>query len=304
MCERAVILKLISDCALAMMEGGSVVRIRLKDGLREGQTIYVLPEDLLHTPAHRTIAFPGAAKRAIAVAAMLAVCVCMLFLPQSSIEIAAVASFDGAQGLQLHLDENNRVMEALSVDGSIPDEVLKALEGRSLSELGPMLQKLMGPDACLIAYAAMDGQPDPALEALLDQLLPGGNHVYLTGGPADVTAAEEKDLSLGHYIAGQMVSPEQEDDSELDDLELQQLLDLMAADERWTEVPEFREALEERQEDLREEEEERQEEQDEEAEDAEDEEDEPPEEDSGHGDAPSDEDTDEPDDEDDEDEPD
>ncbi|EJX01263.1 hypothetical protein EVA_10632, partial [gut metagenome] len=46
MIEKVLILELKEAYALAMEEGGSVVRIKRKSGLSVGDEIYILPEDL------------------------------------------------------------------------------------------------------------------------------------------------------------------------------------------------------------------------------------------------------------------
>ena len=259
---QVIVLKIEPDCILAMRPGGEVIRIQRKEGVQVGDSIYVLPEDIQNADGNNLVAFEAAASAPMnkkkqhkwvqyiaGFAAAVAICLSMLFVPEFTMGVYAVASFDAEQSLQLELDDRHRVIRAISMDGSISEEELRALKGKNIEELRNHLDELVGEGTWLVSCALQNGGTDPELEQDLQHMSSKQDLVYLSGTSQDIQAAEQKELSLGHYVAGVQAA-----DWGLEDLDnqethqIKEVLEQMEKNPDWMDVEEFREALEEKKE--------------------------------------------------------
>lgn len=214
MVKRVIVMEVKDAYALAMEEGGRIVRIRRRDGLSVGDRIYILPEDILsQRRAHGVIPFPASggpqerrgAGRAVwsrlgGIAAVLAL-LCALLLPQLSAPAYALASFDGAVGIQVELDRRGRILEAVSPDGSLSAEQLERLQGRAVGEAEAEIRRLCGPGSILVGFVPLKNSPEgEELARQVHEIFRGQPVLCLHGVPEDIAAAERSALSLGKYL--------------------------------------------------------------------------------------------------------
>lgn len=244
--KKVVILELKEDYALAMEEGGSVIRIRRKEHMAVGEQVYVLPEDLYEKKKAGTVlpfaGRTGKGRKALihlgATAAMVALAVLLLF-PQVPMKAHAVVSFDGERGMQMQLGQDNRILSVTSRDGSIPQEELEAFRGKQLTDLGEALQTALGTGPILVAYAPETAQEeaDAAAEAAIRSLFGEQGIVFLSGSRRDIAQADAAARSLGRYLL----------DLKLDEADMDRLEDAYDAyfDRQYPEYQE-NEALEDR----------------------------------------------------------
>lgn len=231
MYDKVVILEIKEEYCLAMTEDGAVIRIVKKDGLQEGDKVFVLEEDRFQRTAAETarVVVPFAKNRKVkksslqkltAVAAAVMVCIASLMIPQMTERAYAAVSFDGDKSVQVELDRDGKVIDAVSFDGTVSEEELKQLIGRNLSDLGEMAADLNEEDdeLMVVAYAGLedggdsddapdgaaagtsDGTPAATIKGDLDSILAGRETLYLEGDKDDVKAAEKAGKSLGMYM--------------------------------------------------------------------------------------------------------
>lgn len=179
MYKKVIVLELKTAYALVMEEGGAILRIYRKDGLAVCDTIYVLPEDIYQEKrASAVIPFPVGGKASSScrkhsgksvwlklggIVAMLALCI-SLFLPRLSVTAYAVASFDGASSIQVELDQDGRILSAVSLDDSVTQDDLDSLKGKTIEDAASDLNTWCGDGSILIGYTLMDGsEGDPAM---------------------------------------------------------------------------------------------------------------------------------------------
>lgn len=259
MYQKVIVLELKTAYALVMEEGGRILRIRRKDGLAVGDTIYVLPEDLYEEDrASNVVPFPAGGKsrastgkrdrkprwlRVGGIAAMLALCITLL-LPHVSPTAYAVASFDGAVSVQVALDRHGCILSAGSPDGSVQQEQLNGLKGKKLEAAAAELRTWCGDGGLLVGYALMDGdEGDPAALRTIQALFPKQPVVCLSGAAGDIRAADGQSVSLGRYLMSCM---ENEDlDEILEELPPETIGQLLQENPAWSRHPDLLEALEE-----------------------------------------------------------
>ena len=218
MYKKAIVMEIKAAYAIAMEEGGGIIRIKKKDGLSVGDSIYVLPEDLYHqknacagfsgSGSKRTLVFlPSVQKSTLfkiaSIAAMLILCI-TLVIPQLSVTTYAQASFDGAGSIQLSLDRSFQIIKAVSPDQSVPDSVLRALRGKRINDAKEDLYSACGSDSILVGYALTDENEDSsALASHLESLFPSQSVTFVNGTNQDIENAAKEELSLGKYLADQ-----------------------------------------------------------------------------------------------------
>lgn len=262
MYKKVIVLELKTAYALVMEEGGTILRIYRKDGLAVGDTIYVLPEDIYQEKrASAVIPFPAGGKgsssgrkhsgrsvwlRLSGMVAMLALCI-SLFLPQFSVTAYAVASFDGDSSIQVELDQDGRILSAVSLDGSVTQDDLDSLKGKTIEDAAIDLNTWCGDGSILIGYALMDGsEGDSATLQSIQALFTKQPVVCLSGVAGDVHAADEQSVSLGRYLMSQMKTDDLDDI--LEELPPETIEQMLKENPAWSSHPEFQEALEERRE--------------------------------------------------------
>lgn len=251
MIQEGIVLEIHEKYAVAMLKEGRIVKIRLKEGLRVGDHIYILPEDLYEEQA-KTIAFvPKSEKRKnqlrriATLAAAIVLCVSVLLTPQLSMPAYAVASVDGQQSVQLELDKHGRVIRATSPDNSIEKEALDGYKGRELEQIAQEIKKSSDTMPYIVGYAKKNQDTDETVEKQLREIFGEDKLVYFDGDWDDIEKANERELSLGLYIAGeQITSATHEQLDDLDDLTLEQLYGMLRQDPAWMQVPEFADAVE------------------------------------------------------------
>ena len=218
MYKKAIVMEIKAAYAIAMEEGGSIIRIKKKDGLAVGDSIYVLPEDLYQKEEacagsscyrfqRKLIPFPGIKKSSLvkiaSIAAMLILCI-TLAIPQLTVTTYAQASFDGAGSIQLSLDRNLQIIKAVSPDQSVSDSVLKTLHGKHINEVGNTLRSACGFDDVLVGYALTSEKEDASsLDQELRALFPSHSVTFINGTSQDIENAEKESLSLGKYLTSQ-----------------------------------------------------------------------------------------------------
>jgi hypothetical protein len=231
--KKVIVLELKDDYALAMEEGGGIIRIQRKNGVFVGDKIYVLPEDVMQDkPMAAVVPFPShesqereglsasrkrpakTRTRLLGVVAMLAIVITML-LPQMSFNAYAMASFDGPSCIQIELDRYGRILRADSPDGSVSAEALSVLKGKNIKDAKIEISNLCGSEDVLIGYALLDHRVDDKNDKVaqtIQALFSRAPAVYLQGKTDDIHAAKNQSVSLGKYLLEQM------DDDELEDI--------------------------------------------------------------------------------------
>lgn len=254
MYKKVIVLELKNAYALVMEEGGRVIRICLKEGLAAGDTIYVLPEDIYQEErAFHTVLFPAGGRkrekksdwiRFCGMVAILALCIALL-PPQFSPTVYAVASFDGEASVQVELDEQGCILSAGSPDGSVQQEMLDGLKGKTIEGAAAELSAWCGGGSLLVGYALTHGgEGDLSALRCIQALFPKQPVVALSGVAGDIHAADGQSVSLGRYLMSQLDSGDV--DEILEELPPEIIGRLLQEPSSWNSHPELLEALEER----------------------------------------------------------
>lgn len=220
MYRKVIILEVKEQYALAMDEGGEVIRIRNRDGLNMGDRVYVLPEDLYVVEAVRVEktgknsgnkgkegrSGSGSSRRnswarIAGMAAVLILCITLLFPQIPDTTVFAQVSFDGDSSIQLALDPDSKILHASSPDQSVDADALTALEGRTLSDVTGDLMRLCGTGSLMIGYVPLeDAQSSASMISEIQKLFGTQSTVILIGRPEDLSLAAKNSKSLGRFL--------------------------------------------------------------------------------------------------------
>lgn len=228
---KVIILEIKENYCLAMTEDGMVIRIVKKEGLQEGDKVYVLDEDLHQgetadekaRASQVVVPFTknkkvkkSSLQKITAVAAAVLVCLASLMIPQMTDPAYAAVSFDGDKSVQVELDERGKVIDAVSFDDTMSDKELDRLIGKDVTELQDMAAGLnkKDDDLIVVAYANLAGsESDKSLiKSHLDDLMKERETLYIEGDEDDVKAAKKAGKSLGMYMIEKAASEDRLED--------------------------------------------------------------------------------------------
>lgn len=210
---KVLVLEVKDKYCLAMKEDGSVIRIKKKSEVKEGDTVYIVEGDLYGMENKYNIK-RSTVRKFTAIAAAVAVFALVMAIPQFADKACATVSFDGEKSVELKLNKDNEILEAKSYDNTLTEEELDDLKGMDMFEAAETFKSFDSKDgALLVASAPMKDDKDEILEEKIDDMLDDCDSIYLKGDKDDVKEAEKANKSLGIYIIEKAV-----DDDVLEEL--------------------------------------------------------------------------------------
>lgn len=213
---KVLVLEIKDKYCLAMREDGSVVRIIKKPNIKEGDTIYVVEDDLYTENSKKVYKIKrSTVQKLTAVVAAVAVFAVVMTIPQFADKACAIVSFDGEKSVELKLNKNNEIIDAKSYDDTLTEDELDKLEGMNLFDASDNLKSFDSKDgALLVASASMkNSQKDSELEDEIEEMLEDCDSIYLKGDKDDIEKAEKAKKSLGIYLIEKAI-----DNDEIDEI--------------------------------------------------------------------------------------
>jgi hypothetical protein len=221
--RKVIVMEVKEEYALAMTKDGQIIRIQKKEGIKVGDCIYILDEDLHEkkqqekeniccTKESKRKKISPIWKQLTAVAAAAVVFIVALVSMRQPGKAYAMVTVDSVKTVQLKLDQKNRVKEILSEDGSLKEEEAKTLIGKNIEAAEEYLtEKTSTGETAIIGYAWYQAETDQereAMERCLERIFGTENVLYLGGSRKDIEAAGKEQKSLGIYLAEQAVTGE------------------------------------------------------------------------------------------------
>lgn len=278
MYHKGIIMEIKKDHCLVLDEDGTVVRLQLKKEVSVGQKIYYFDEDVYEEETQAEKKFivvnPMLKKAMITALALFLIVSAGVYTTLLHPDAAyATVSFDADKSLQVIVDDQYRIKEAISYDKTLSKEELDALLGKNIKDMKPEIQNLYKKGQTLIiGYAMFDQKDDQGeIEALLHSLFGKDHVIYVNGQKADIMNAEKQKTNVGEYILSDADYDEIED--VIEHLQADELQDFIKHNEELIQDEEVKEEIDDRIEDLYESDDDDDEEEDEEEDDEEDKED-------------------------------
>lgn len=265
MYHKVIVMEIKETYALVMAEDGQILRVVYKDGMKVGNRIYILEEDILKKDSfkeenHASI-IPFAErkktgnqhktlwKKMVAVAAAFALFVASFAVLSKPEKAYAMVSVDGEKAVEVVLNQKNRVKEADSKNDSLTREERKEIKGEKVETIKNYFsQDLSDKETIIVGYAFLEDESEEeraALQRRLEKTF-GTNHLlYLAGDKKDVENAKKADKSLGIYLAEQILTGE-DFNKVVNEVTEEEILELLEKNPSFIENPALKKSIQEK----------------------------------------------------------
>lgn len=265
MYHRVIVMEIKETYALVMAEDGQILRIVYKDGMKVGDRIYILEEDILKKDSfkeenHATI-IPFAErkksgnqhktlwKKMVAVAAACALFVTSFAVLSKQEKAYAMVSVDGEKAVEVVLNQKNRVKEADSKNDSLTREEKKKIKGEKVETIKNYFsQDLLDKETIIVGYAFLEDESEEeraALQRRLEKTFGTEHLLYLAGDKEDVENAKKAGKSLGIYLAEQILADESFH-KVVNETTEEEILELLEKNPSFMEEPILKESIQEK----------------------------------------------------------
>lgn len=251
--------------ALVMAEDGQILRVVYKDGMKVGDCIYILEEDILKKDSfkeenhasiipfverkktgnqHKTLW-----KKMVAVAAAFALFVTSFAVLSKPEKAYAMVSVDGEKAVEVVLNQKNRVKEADSKNDSLTREEKKKIKGEKVETIKNYFsQDLLDKETIIVGYAFLKDESEEeraALQRRLEKTFGTEHLLYLAGDKEDVENAKKAGKSLGIYLAEQILAGESFH-KVVNETTEEEILELLEKNPSFMEEPILKESIQEK----------------------------------------------------------
>ncbi len=140
MSNRGIVVEVHESFAIVLSDDGEFLKLKLKKGLQVGQTILFLKEDLIP----ETIASNPVHHKWISLLTVVAACFLLWLMPRfNESPVYAVLSVDINPSFELELDENQEIVNVLSLNESASILDISSLKGLALQEGLERIEQLL-----------------------------------------------------------------------------------------------------------------------------------------------------------------
>ena len=265
MYHKVIVMEIKETYALVMAEDGQILRVVYKDGIKVGECIYILEEDILKKDSfkeenHASI-IPFAErkktgnqhktlwKKMVAVAAACALFVTSFAVLSKPEKAYAMVSVDGEKAVEVVLNQKNRVKEADSKNDSLTGEEKKEIKGEKVETIKNYFsQDLSGKETIIVGYAFLKDESEEeraALQRRLEKTFGTEHLLYLAGDKEDVENAKKAGKSLGIYLAEQILAGE-DFNKVVNEVTEEEILELLEKNPSFIENPVLKKSIQEK----------------------------------------------------------
>ena len=200
--NKVIIMEVKDDYAIVMTSDFEFIKIKKKKSMTEGQKIYIVDEDICQDGEKTSLSNKNKLLKILGLIAILLgiLLLAFLFNPFKK-DTYATASFDGDASIELSLDENKKITEAISRDDSIPSGELENLKGKSfeygIDEIDDYLENdnyILA--SCYVPNGENDNYIDDIRSAIDKEL---SEVIFINANKDDVKQAQKENRTLGQY---------------------------------------------------------------------------------------------------------
>ena len=170
MYHKGIVLEVNDDYCLVMTDDGTVSRIKVKEGIAEGQKIYFLDDDIYikENKPSDMIVLPFKYKdsevkikkitvqKVISVAAAIIICLGTMGIFSYDNRAFATVSMDGRESLQFEINRKGEIVRIISYGDLLNEKDINAYEGMCIEDLWKVFLQKDRADLHIIGYIALD----------------------------------------------------------------------------------------------------------------------------------------------------
>ncbi len=209
MYNKGIILEIKEKYSLVLKDDSTVVRIRNKENMEVGDTIFFLEEDLYELTKSRNN-MKNKIIPILTIAAMLVLLVVPMVKNNISGGAYALMSIDVNPSIEFELDKNKNIVNVYGINDDGKTINLEELKGKTLEEGIKILETYLSKNYSdskegIVGFTFINKISNDKYEnEVKDTVSKGLNNtkfVYLKGTEEDIALAREKGVSLGRYEA-------------------------------------------------------------------------------------------------------
>lgn len=209
MYNKGIILEIKEKYSLVLKDDSTVVRIRNKENMQVGDTIFFLEEDLYELTKSRNT-MKNKIIPILTIAAMLVLLVVPIVKNNTTGGAYALMSIDINPSIEFELDKNKNIVNVYGVNDDGKTINLEELKGKTLEEGINILEKYLSKNhgeskEGIVGFTFTNKISNDKYESeVKDTVSKGLNNtkfVYLKGNEEDIALAKEKGVSIGRYEA-------------------------------------------------------------------------------------------------------
>lgn len=208
-----IVLEIKEEYCLVMDHMGAIYRIEKKDGIKAGDKIYFLDENILSeniatsndcNGKNTMLTMLEKNRRLIAFAAAILIFIGAIGMVRYNNIAYATLSMDAEQSVQLELNRNGEVVGINSFGRKLSKEEMKRYEGMKMEEFWQLFasENKDTQNPFMIGYVVIRGgsKTESRVAKDINRYIVGKNIMVLKGVHDDIDKADNKNMSIGEYI--------------------------------------------------------------------------------------------------------
>lgn len=236
---KGIIIDIKEQYAIVMKEGGDMVRVEKKKGMKVGQSIFFLEDDIYY---NKTKQSTNSIRKWIVPIGAIAAMLIFIFNPIINIlnpitdNTYAVLTLDVNPSVEFNLDKNGKIVNAIGLNDDGKALELGNINGLTVEEGISILRDtfskenyLKNNNSVLVGFSFV-GEEDINFEERIQNTIKSNfdniTVAYLKGTSEDIKSAENKGISLGKYEALLKLDEDNFEDA-LENLTTQEILELL-----------------------------------------------------------------------------
>lgn len=209
---KAIVMEIKEEYIIVMTDDASLVRIKKRGSLKEGDTIIFLEDDILKN-SKKIKGISNIIVPFMYIASILMIIV----LPNLSKKNYAVVTLDINPSIQLNIDKSKTIIKVLRLNKDAEkinlDDAIGMKLGEGLENIKYNLEKenyKIKNDYALVGFAIIEDTKNVTYEKEVKDIVKnsfkGTNTIYLSSNKKDLQLANKECISLGRYLADKKIS--------------------------------------------------------------------------------------------------
>ncbi|SCK02318.1 Regulation of sigma I protein [uncultured Clostridium sp.] len=236
---KGIVMEIKDDYVIIMKEDGTLVRIKNKDDLKVGKSIFFFEEDIyIKKETAKVIPFRKYIVPLGAIAALFIILInpIMNMFSAKMNNVYAVLTFDINPSIEFELDQNGIIKDVKGINDDAIELGLDKIKGMTFEEGTVVLKDLLSQNnylsnnnAVLIGFSFIGNENinyEKDIQKTIQNTFKGTDIAFLKGQKSDLEKAQSQGISLGKYEALVKLDEDNFEDA-IENLSTQEMLELL-----------------------------------------------------------------------------
>lgn len=236
---KGIVMEIKDDYVIIMKEDGTLVRIKNKDDLKVGKSIFFFEEDIyIKKETAKVIPFRKYIVPLGAIAALFIILInpIMNMFSAKMNNVYAVLTFDINPSIEFELDQNGIIKDVKGINDDAIALGLDKIKGMTFEEGTVVLKDLLSQNnylsnnnAVLIGFSFIGNENinyEKDIQKTIQNTFKGTDIAFLKGQKSDLEKAQSQGISLGKYEALVKLDEDNFEDA-IENLSTQEMLELL-----------------------------------------------------------------------------